>query len=111
MTIAAPAEQPKKPFSIGRVIAWILLGLMVVISVFPVLIVLKTALTSNKDIFTESARLWPTHPTLINFERVLGLVSPEVAQAAGGSGSTISFASATLNSVIFTVLIVVGQTF
>lgn len=114
MTTAPPStltERPRKPVSIGRIIAWSLLLLMVVISIFPVLIVLKTALTSNRDIFTESARLWPSQPTLINFQRVLGLVSPEVAQAAGGSGSTISFASATVNSAIFTALIVVGQTF
>ena len=81
------------------------------ISVFPIYFVFKTALTSNQALFAEAARLWPTHPTLVNFERVLGLLSPAAAQAAGGSGSSISFARATLNSAVFTFIIVVGQTF
>ena len=50
-------------------------------------------------------------PTLINFKRVLGLVSLEEAQAAGGSGSAVNFLAAMKNSVIFTGLIVLGQTF
>lgn len=104
-------ERPKKPVSIGRYIAWFFMLLMIVVSLFPILIVLKTALTGNKDVFTEAAQLWPSHPTLINFQRVLGMLTIEQAQAAGGSGGSVNFATALRNSVIFTALIVAGQTF
>ena len=110
MTVAS-ASPARKPFSSGRALAWLGVSVIVLISVFPIYFVFKTAITSNQALFAEAARLWPTHPTLINFERVLGLLSPAAAQAAGGSGSSISFAKATLNSAVFTLIIVVGQTF
>ena len=100
----------RKPFSPGRALAWAGLILIIFISVFPIFIVLKTALTGSRQLYAEAASLWPSKPTLINFERVLGLVTPEQAQAAGGSGSSVSFVTSTKNSVIFTALIVVFQT-
>ncbi len=106
-----PKQRPKKPISVGRLIAWFFIILMIFISIFPIFIVLKTALTSNKDIYTESARLWPSAPTLINFKRVLGMITPEQSLVVGGSGSSINFVKALLNSSIFTFLIVVSQTF
>ncbi|MBB5234143.1 carbohydrate ABC transporter permease [Deinococcus budaensis] len=110
-TVPRSYHRPRKPFPLGRLLAWLALALILIISVFPILIVLKTALTSNRDLFTEAARLWPSDPTLVNFQRVLGLLSTEQAQAAGGSGSAVNFLSALKNSAIFTLLIVVGQTF
>jgi multiple sugar transport system permease protein len=117
MTVTAPTAvtatrpRPRKPPSPGRILAWAGLLLIILISVFPILIVLKTALTTNKALFDEAGQLWPAHPTLINFQRVLGLLTPEAAQAAGGSGSSISFARAMQNSGVFTGIIVIGQTF
>lgn len=102
---------PRQPLSPGRILAWIGLFLILFISVFPVFVVLKTALTPSKLLYTEAASIWPSQPTLVNFQRVLGLLTPEQAQAAGGSGSAISFLAATKNSAVFTLLIVVGQTF
>lgn len=105
------AVRPRRPFPLGRLLAWLGLSLIILISLFPIFIVLKTALTSNKALFTEAAALWPSQPTLVNFQRVLGLLSTEQAQAAGGSGSAVNFLSALKNSVLFTGLIVLGQTF
>jgi multiple sugar transport system permease protein len=110
-TAPASHHRPRKPFSFGRLLAWLALILIIIISVFPILIVLKTALTSNTALFSEAARLWPSEPTLVNFQRVLGLLSTEQAQAAGGSGSAVNFLSALKNSAVFTGLIVFGQTF
>lgn len=107
-TTQAPAY--RKPFPIGRILAWAGMILILFISVFPIFIVLKTALTSNKQLYTEAASLWPSQPTLVNFERVLGLLTPEAAQAAGGSGSSVSFLTSTQNSAVFTGLIVLFQT-
>ncbi|PNY82150.1 carbohydrate ABC transporter permease [Deinococcus koreensis] len=102
--------RPKKPFHWGLALAWVGIALAVILSVTPILFVLKTALTTNRALFVESARLWPTQPTLDNFRRVLGLLSFEQSQALGGSGSTINFLGAIKNSVIFTGVIVVFQT-
>lgn len=110
-TRAAPPPRPRKPFPFGRLLAYLGLALVILISLFPIWIVLKTALTGSRNIFSEATSLWPSEPTLINFRRVLGLVSLEEAQAAGGSGSAVNFLAAMRNSVIFTGLIVVGQTF
>ncbi|WP_425145282.1 carbohydrate ABC transporter permease [Deinococcus sp.] len=110
LSSSTPAERPRAPLPVGRVIAWAGLGLMLLISVFPIFIVLKTALTNTRELFGEAASLWPAHPTLVNFERVLGLLTPEQAQAAGGAGSSVNFLSAMKNSFVFTGLIVVFQT-
>ena len=104
-------DRPQRAFPIGRILAWILIAIVLIASIFPIYFVLKTAISTSRDLYTDAATLWPSHPTLINFARVLGFLSPEAAQAAGGSGSTISFLSATKNSAIFTIIIVVGQTF
>ncbi|WP_216327011.1 carbohydrate ABC transporter permease [Deinococcus aestuarii] len=109
-TQTAP-HRPRRPFPFGRLLAYLALALVILISIFPIWIVFKTALTGSRNIFTEATSLWPSEPTLINFQRVLGLVSLEEAQAAGGSGSAVNFLNAMKNSVIFTGLIVVGQTF
>jgi multiple sugar transport system permease protein len=51
----------------------------------------------------------PSDPTLLNFKRVLGLLSPGDSLALGGSGAEINFARALGNSVMFTAIIVVLQ--
>ncbi len=106
-------NRPKPAFNWGRMFIWMGLVLMIIISVFPIWIVFKTALMDSKALYAEAGSMWPSSPTLINFERVLGLgnLTTEQVQAAGGSGSTINFLSAMKNSAIFTFLIVIGQTF
>jgi multiple sugar transport system permease protein len=98
-------------FAPGRAVAWILLGLEVLITLFPFYWMLRTALTPSADLFTDAGSLWPQHPTFINFERVAGLVSPEQARAAGGSGAHINFLWYTLNSIVYSGLIASVQTF
>src|SRR5689334_6794952 len=99
------------PFAPGRMLAWFVLGLAVFITVFPFYWMIRTAVTPSADLFTDAGSLWPHHPTLINFARVVGLVSPERARAAGGSGARINFLWYTLNSIIYSGLIASVQTF
>jgi len=96
---------------LGRPVGWILLGLAVLITVFPFYWMVRTAVTPAADLFTDAGSLWPHHPTLINFARVLGLVGPERARAAGGSGAQIEFLRYTANSIIYSGLIAGVQTF
>jgi multiple sugar transport system permease protein len=96
---------------IGRRLAWVLLLAAVVVTVFPFYWMLRTALTPSADLFSDAGSLWPHHPTLINFERVLGMTSAQRARAAGGSGAQINFLWYTLNSIIYSGVIAISQTF
>jgi multiple sugar transport system permease protein len=96
---------------IGRGATWLALIAAVLLTVFPFYWMVRTALTPAADLYRDSTALWPQNPTLINFSRVLGLVGPEEARAAGGSGAQINFLRYTMNSLIYSGLIAVVQTF
>lgn len=92
-----------------RLLGQAVLGLVCLISLLPVWMVLKTAITLPADIFATADKLWPASITFGNFLRVLGL-SSEVAPPAN-AGAAISFGTALRNSVIYTALLVSGQLF
>jgi multiple sugar transport system permease protein len=96
-------------WSPGRLIAWAALLAMLAITLLPLWMLVKTALVPNAMLFDQSATLLPAQPTLDNFRRVLGLLSPEQGIALGGSGADINFARALGNSVLFTAIVVVMQ--
>ena len=95
----------------GRVAAWIILITALVLTIFPFYWMVRTALTPAADLYDGSTALWPDHATLINFQRVLGLVDAAEARAAGGSGARINFLRYTLNSLIYSGSIAIVQTF
>jgi len=95
---------------VGRTVAQLVVGVTVVLTVFPVLWMVRTSLTPAGNLFGDSYGLWPHHPTLINFKRVLGMTSSAAARAAGGSGAQLDFLLYLRNSLIYTIVIVVGQT-
>ncbi|TCO54322.1 carbohydrate ABC transporter permease [Actinocrispum wychmicini] len=94
----------------GRILAWALLWLAVLLTVFPFYWMVRTSLTDNDTVYASNGSLVPPGLTLSNFARVLGLTDLSSAQAAGGSGAKVNFLVYLRNSVIFTALIVVGQT-
>jgi multiple sugar transport system permease protein len=96
---------------LSRSAAWALLAVAVVVTVFPFYWMVRTALTPAAALFTDAGSLWPHHPTLVNFARVLGLVGPERARAAGGSGAQINFVRYTMNSIVYSGIIAIAQTF
>ena len=59
-------------FRIGRVL---LLAVVIAVSLFPFYWMLRTALTPAHQLLTDNTGLWPRHPTLINFRRVIGLTT------------------------------------
>ncbi|WP_344262871.1 carbohydrate ABC transporter permease [Actinomadura napierensis] len=95
----------------GRGTSWAVLILALAVTIFPFYWMVRTALTPAADLYRDSTSLWPHHPTLINFRRVLGLVDAQRARSAGGSGAQIDFLRYTLNSMIYSGLIAVVQTF
>lgn len=101
----------RRRWGIGRIMTWLMLVLLILVTLFPIWLVLKTALTPQRQLFGEVRSLFPENPTLLNFRRVMGLVDAQEGLAAGGTGARINFLRAMGNSVIFTGLIVVFQTF
>ena len=109
VTIApGPAALPRRPtrntarrFSPGRVVAWIYLGVIVLVTLFPFYWILRTALSNNYKLATHPSSLLPVGFTWGAFERALGIASTASAQAQGGSGASLDFALYLRNSVIY----------
>lgn len=115
-TLATPAPAHKTPtahrrryWTPGRILAWASLVAMLVVTLMPVWMVVKTALMQPANLFTESAAILPSEPTLANFKRVLGLMTQEESRAMGGSGAEINFMRALGNSLLFTGIVVTLQ--
>jgi len=105
-----PPRRRRRSFNFGRLVGWLVLVGALVVTLIPFYLMVKTALTPNADVMTGAGRLWPEHPTMINFARILGLVSPAEAKAAGGSGASINFLLYSWNSLCYCALIGVFQT-
>ena len=108
-TTVSSATRARRPFPWGKLVAWMALLLLLFITLFPFWWMVRTALTAPKAVFQNTASLLPVETTLINFRRVLGWVDVETAVAMGGSGQSINFARALLNSVIVSTIVVVAQ--
>lgn len=104
------AYRPRKKFPWGKLVAWIAMGILLFVTLFPFYWMLRTALTAPKAIFLNTGSLLPVQPTLFNFERVLGIVDMQTAVAMGGAGASINFTRAMLNSIIVSVAVAVIQT-
>lgn len=105
------AEAKPRRFNIGRIVAWAVLILLLLITLFPFWWVLRTALSNNRSLGTDPGSLLPVDFTLGAFKRVFGLATVGEAQAEGGSGASVNFLRALLNSVVFATVITVGQVF
>jgi len=92
-------------------LAWAVMIAFVVITIFPFYWMLRTALSNNRTLFSQSSSWLPVNFTFGAFKRVLGLSSVAEAQAEGGSGASINFWLYLRNSVIVCVLITTGQVF
>ena len=93
----------------ARLSGYAVLVVFAIVSLLPVWVTLKTALSHPQDVFTEAANLIPHAPTLGNFARALGMPSDVVLISA--RSAPIDFALALRNSVIYAALLVTGQLF
>ncbi|WP_314149342.1 carbohydrate ABC transporter permease [uncultured Leifsonia sp.] len=107
---ARPAARVRRRPSVGRILGWIVLIASLILTLFPFYWMLKTALTPAADVIKDSGSFFPGSPTLINFARVLGFLTPEQDQAAGGSGASINFVLYLWNSIVYCALIGFFQT-
>lgn len=100
-----------KKVNVGRIVAWALLVLAIIITLFPFYWMLRTAFSTSKSLFSDPSSLLPVDPTLGAFKRVLGLATVEEAQAEGGSGASVNFLLYLRNSIIYSTVITAGQVF
>ena len=107
----APRRSVRQPFNPGRILAWIYLAAVILITVFPFYWMLRTALSDNYALLSNPASLLPVDFTWGPFARVLGLQSAEDAIAEGGSGATVDIAMFARNSVIYAGVATVCQVF
>ncbi len=105
------AYRPKRAFPWGRTFAWIAMALLLFVTLFPFWWMIRTALTSPKAIFLDTSSLLPVQATLINFQRVLGLVDPADGDCDGWFGTVDQLRP--LDCQLghrFSILVVAGQT-
>ena len=96
--------------SAGRLLAWAALLVMLLVTVAPLLVMLRTAFEHPAALMDNAHRVWPAEATGVNFQRVLGALSSEQNLALGGSGAEVNFGRSLLVSALFTALVVLLQT-
>ena len=112
-TLAAPLPRTatRRRLPVGRSIAWLYMGIIILVTVFPFYWILRTALSNNFQLSTHPSSLLPVGFSFGGFERALGLVSGASAVAQGGSGAAVDTPLFLRNSLIYasvlTVLVVV----
>jgi multiple sugar transport system permease protein len=102
------SSSPRHP-NLARWSGYAVLALFAVISLGPIWIAAKTALSDSKTLFSSASSFLPQDPTLFNILRVLGFANPADPRLAQMSYGKIDFFRALVNSAIFTVLSVVPQ--
>jgi multiple sugar transport system permease protein len=107
---ARPKAEGKK-INIGRIAAWAVMIILILITLFPFYWMLRTALSTSKSLFSDPTSLLPVDFTWGAFKRVLGLSTAAEAQAEGGSGAAVNFWLFLRNSIVYATLTTAGQVF
>ena len=110
-TPPAIAPAGRKRVSVGRVIAWIVMIVIMVVTLAPFYWIIRTALSSNGDLLTHPSDPFPVGFSVDSFKRVFGWQTGAAAVAAGGAGQPINFWLYLRNSIIVSCLVTAGQVF
>jgi len=95
--------------NLARWLGYAALALFAIISLGPIWIAVKTALSDSRTLFSGASSFLPRDPTLFNLQRVLGIANPADPRLAQMSYGKIDFLRALVNSAIFTILAVGPQ--
>jgi multiple sugar transport system permease protein len=110
-TVPRTADKAAKKVNIGRIVAWALLIIAIIVTLFPFYWMLRTAFSTSRSLFSNPTSLLPVDPTLGAFKRVLGLSTVAEAQAEGGSGASVNFLLYLRNSILYSTIVTAGQVF
>ncbi|WP_091502189.1 carbohydrate ABC transporter permease [Microbacterium sp. cf332] len=94
---------------IGRITAWVMLGLLIALTLFPFYWMLRTSFSNNLSLASDPGSPLPVDFTLGAYRRVLGLADTAESLSEGGSGASLNFWLYLRNSVIVSTLITAGQ--
>ncbi|MFT4210389.1 MAG: carbohydrate ABC transporter permease [Microbacterium sp.] len=106
-----PARRPRRRPSVGRIVGWAFMLVVIVATLFPFYWMLRTALSNTQALAADPTSLLPVGFTWDAFARVLGLASTSDALAQGGSGASMNFWLYLGNSVVVSTTITVCQVF
>ncbi|MEV8026558.1 carbohydrate ABC transporter permease [Cellulosimicrobium funkei] len=95
----------------GRVLGWVVLTLLLVVTLFPFYWMLRTALSTNAALPGGAADPLPVGFSGEGFRRALGLATAQESLADGGSGASMDFPRYLVNSVVVATLVTVCQVF
>jgi len=104
-------KRSSKRLPLGRWLGYAALVIVAIISLGPLWIALKTALSGPTAWLTSAGSVLPQDTTLFNFQRVLGFVDASDPRLTQTGMAKIDFFRALLNSAIFTALAVIPQIF
>ena len=110
-TLDAAPRPARKPLSAGRVLAWIAMIAIMLVTLFPFYWMIRTAASTNAALYAQPTALLPPESSVDGFGRVFGLQTGQEAIDAGGSGQAINFWLYLRNSVVVATLVTVGQVF
>ena len=105
----ASRERVRRMPQASTIVLGVLVAIVLTVTLFPFYWSLRTALSSNDALPSNSRSLLPADFSWGGFERALGLATTEEAIAAGGSGAEINFLRALLNTFIVSIMVTVGQ--
>ena len=98
-------------WSFGTLLAWLSVVLALVLTFTPLWWVLRTGLSTNREVYANPSSLLPVGFTLDNFARVLGFLDIQASQALGGSGQKLNFFLYLRNSFIVATAGMLGTLF
>lgn len=110
-TTALPNHKRRTTNPFRSLVMWGIVGLILLVSLFPFWWVVRTALTDPQAVYTNTTALFPEDPTLFNFSRALGNVELAESLARGGSGQSLQFWLYLRNSFIVATTVTAGQVF
>ena len=105
----AEAKQRRRRMSPGRIGAWAVMVVFLILTIFPFLWMIRTALSTTRSLPSDPNSLLPVDFTWGAFQRVLGLGTAEQAIAEGGSGASVNFWLYLRNSFFYAGAVTIGQ--
>lgn len=98
----APVRRHRiRRFTPGRSVAWLFIGIVLVVTIFPFYWMLRTAFSNNYSLIRDPGSFLPVDFTWGAFARVLGVATPEQSLAEGGSGASIEILHFLVNSIVY----------
>jgi multiple sugar transport system permease protein len=96
---------------IGRIVAWAIVVIFILITLIPFYWMLRTSFSTNSALPSNSENPLPADFTLDAYRRVLGLSSLNESVSAGGSTASLNFWVYLRNSLVVAISTTVVQTF